>query len=96
GAVFHGLPVRQSQIVQEQLDLLRVRVAPAPGFDATHERTIAERIRERLGDVRVTVQRVPDVPRTPNGKFRAIVSRLTPAERAAVLGRDDADAAEPR
>ena len=94
GAVFHGLPVRQSQIAQERVDLLRVSVAAAPGFDESHERTIIERIRERLGEIEVVVERTPEIARTANGKLRAIVSHLTAAERAAVLGRDEEDAGE--
>jgi phenylacetate-CoA ligase len=85
GAVVFGLPVRQSQVVQEQIDFVRVRVAPDDGFEPAHERTIADRVRERMGDVRVVVERVTEVPRTSSGKLRAVVSNLTPEERAAVL-----------
>jgi phenylacetate-CoA ligase len=86
GAVFFDLPVRQSQIVQEQLALVRVRVAPDDGFGVKHERIITERVRERLGDVRVVVERVNEMPRTSGGKLRSIISQLTPADRAAALG----------
>jgi phenylacetate-CoA ligase len=87
GAVFSGLPVRHSQIVQEALDLLIVRIAPAPEFAHEHEQMIVRRLRQRMGDVRVLVERVVEVPRTANGKLRAVVSRLSAAERAAALGR---------
>jgi phenylacetate-CoA ligase len=83
--VFYGLPVRQSQIVQEHRDMVRVRLAPAPGFDAATERTIIQRLKDRMGDVRVIVDRVAEVPRTANGKLRAIVCQLSAAERAALL-----------
>lgn len=83
--VFYGLPLRQSQIVQESIDLLRVRVSPAPGYGAATERTIIERLRERMGDIRVVVERVTEVPRTENGKLRAIVCNLSPDEREAAL-----------
>lgn len=85
GAVFTGLPVRHSQIVQEALDLLIVRVAPAPEFDDGHAQMIVERLRQRMGSVRVLVECVPEVPRSSNGKLRAVVSRLSPAERAAAV-----------
>jgi hypothetical protein len=52
-----------------------------------HEQLIVERIQQRMGAVRVLVERVPEVPRTANGKLRAVVSRLSPAERAAALER---------
>jgi phenylacetate-CoA ligase len=87
GAVFFDLPVRQSQIVQEELGFVRVRVAPDDAFATRHERIIAERVRERMGDVKVVIERVTEVPRTSNGKLQAIVSNLTPAQRAAALGR---------
>lgn len=83
--VFYGLPVRQSQIIQEHLDVLRIRVTPAPGFNHETERTIVDRLRERMGDVRVIVDRVIEVPRTANGKLRAIVCQLPASERAAAL-----------
>ncbi|HXO85411.1 MAG TPA: hypothetical protein VN803_07790 [Gemmatimonadales bacterium] len=87
GAVFFDLPVRQSQIVQEQLSLVRVRVAPDDAFTMRHERVIAERVRERMGPVQVIVERVTEVPRTSSGKLQAIVSLLSPAQRATALGR---------
>lgn len=86
GAVFSGLPVRHSQIVQEALDLLVVRIAPAPEFEHEHERLIVTRLRQRMGDVRVLVERVAEIPRTANGKLRGVISRLSAAERAAALG----------
>ena len=87
GAVFTGLPVRHSQIAQEALDLLVVRVAPAPGFNTAHEHMIRERLKERMGNVRVLIQRVAEVPRTASGKLRAVVSNLTAEQRGAALGR---------
>jgi phenylacetate-CoA ligase len=85
--VFYGLSVRQSQIVQEQLDLLLVRIAPAPGFTTGHEQVIVNRLRERMGDVRVQVERVAEVPRSANGKLRAVISNLSATQRAAALER---------
>ena len=43
-------------------------------------------LRQRMGDVRVLVERVTEVPRTANGKLRAVVSRLSAADRWAALG----------
>jgi phenylacetate-CoA ligase len=84
-AVFSGLPVRHSQIVQEALDLLVVRVAPAPEFAHEHEKVIVTRLQERMGAIRVLIELVEEVPRAANGKLRAVVSRLSPAQRAAAL-----------
>lgn len=85
--VFYGLKgVRQSQIVQEQIDMLRVIIAPDPGFTPAMARIIVERLRQRMGEVRVVVDQVAEVPRTSNGKLRAVVCNLSPAQRAAALG----------
>lgn len=83
--VFSGLPVRHLQVAQDRLDLVRVRVAPAPGFTDAMERTIVERLQEQMGDVHVIVDRVDEVPRTANGRLRTVVCNLSPAERAAAL-----------
>ncbi len=87
--IFDGIStIREAQIIQEQLDLVRVRVAPAPGFSAAHERTITTGVRERMGEVRVIVDRVDAVPRSPNGKLRAVICNVPVAERAAVLSQN--------
>jgi phenylacetate-CoA ligase len=92
--VFYGLSVRQSQIVQEQIDLLRVRVAPAVGSSTSAlAQTIIDRLRERMGNVRVIVDQVDEVPRTANGKLRAVICELSAAERTAILERGQRDAA---
>jgi hypothetical protein len=43
-----------------------------------------ERIRERLGDVTVELEKVEHIPRTANGKLRAVVCELSQAELASV------------
>jgi phenylacetate-CoA ligase len=83
--VFYGLPVRETQIVQQSLDRLTVRVAPAPGFDAGAERAIVQRLVARMGEVRVDIELVEEVPRTANGKLQSVVCRLS-AERLAEVG----------
>jgi phenylacetate-CoA ligase len=83
-SVFYDVPVREWQIVQQRLDHLLVRVAPDAEFTRGHERVIAHRLRERVGDVQVVVERVPEVPRI-NGKLRVMICDLSPEERAEAL-----------
>jgi len=75
-------PVREAQIVQEALDRVRVRVVPADGYTSADGVAIAARIRDRLGDVVVTVDEVTEIPRTANGKLRAVICQLPESERA--------------
>lgn len=77
--------LRESQIVQERRDLVRVRVALAPGYAADYESTIVARLRERMGNVRVVVEQVAEIPRTANGKLRAVTCELPAEERRALL-----------
>ena len=83
--VFYGLPVRQSQIIQDSLDHVTVKVAPANGFGPHTTRVIDDRLRGRLGDVNVTFDVVAEVPRTSNGKVQAVVCRLSARQREAAL-----------
>ena len=88
--VFDGIGViREAQIIQERLDFVRVRVATAPGFSAAHEHTITMGVRERMGEVQVVVDRVDTIPRTANGKLRAVVCNLSAEERLAAVTRSD-------
>jgi phenylacetate-CoA ligase len=68
-----GIPLREAQIVQESFKKVRVRYVPAPGFTPGHARSLTERLQARMGPVQVTLEEVEQVPRTRNGKFRAVV-----------------------
>jgi phenylacetate-CoA ligase len=74
-----GLPVREAQIVQESLHRVRVRYVPAPGFSAEAGGSIIRGMRERMGAIEVVLERVDEIPRGANGKYRAVVCNL-PAE----------------
>ena len=78
------LPIHEAQIVQEALDRVVVRYVPAPGFGPDDEQSIADRLRERMGPVNVTFEVLDEVPRTKNGKFRAVLCNI-PADEIAAL-----------
>lgn len=67
---------REAQIIQESLDVLRVRYVPAPDITDHTERDIAELLRARLGKMQIIFERRQEIPRTANGKFRAVICRL--------------------
>ncbi len=74
GAFFAGMPIVQAQVIQEAVGRVRIRLIPAPGFEASHAETIQQRVRRRLGDISVEVERVADLPRGPNGKLKGVVN----------------------
>lgn len=76
--LFKGdLPIHEAQIIQDALDCIRVRYVPTADFKTHHERVIAQRLKARMGDVRVVMEPMDEIPRGANGKFRAVVSRIS-------------------
>ena len=78
---FHGIFVGQDhvvegQIIQEALNRIRVKVVPTAAFDQTDAADIETRVRQRLGAVAVIVEPVESIPRSANGKFKAVVSHI--------------------
>jgi phenylacetate-CoA ligase len=75
--LYLGLPnVREGQLVQEAVDHIRLRVAATPAFSEGERATLVERVRQRLGEVRVDVEPVERLERTERGKLKAVVSRV--------------------
>lgn len=72
--------LRQYQIVQEQIDLVRVRVVHDGGLPESAAQSIRDGIRKQLGgDVRVVVEVVEEIPPMPSGKHRYVVSLVAPS-----------------
>jgi phenylacetate-CoA ligase len=80
----NDLPVVEAQIIQEALKKIVVKIVPAANFNETAAKDLADRVRDRMGDVEVNLEQVAAIPRTSRGKFRAVVCRLSAAERASV------------
>ena len=75
------LPIREAQIIQETLDRVRIRYVPAPNFTPESRRAITERLQARMGPVEVVMEQINELPRTANGKFRAVISNLSAEEK---------------
>ncbi len=91
-----SLPIVEAQIVQESLRRMVVRYVPAEGFDSAAAAAIADRLRERMGDVAVILEEVGSIPRDANGKFRAVVCALGKDERVALEAEYRRRSGEPR
>src|SRR5262249_19097125 len=76
-----NLPVVEAQIIQETLDRVRVLYLPAPDYTPQAGRSIIARLQERMGAVEVVLEPVQEIPRGPNGKFRAVICNLPSGER---------------
>jgi len=87
GTLLHGLSliyvlrdmdaVQSFKIVQESLDLVRVLLICSDKDDQSIDETITEVFQKRLGaEVRVSVERVSEIPAESSGKYRYVVSKL--------------------
>jgi len=82
--VFFGLAIREAQVIQEELDEVRVRLVRDADYSAKDEELIRQRLRERLGPVRIRIEAVDEIERGPNGKFQAVICRVEAPEVAPV------------
>jgi phenylacetate-CoA ligase len=78
------LAIREAQVIQETLDVVRVRYVPAEGFGNADARSIIAGLRARIGSVDVIMEEVEAIPRTAGGKFRAVISKLDRSQRQRV------------
>lgn len=69
-----NLPLKLAQIVQTAEDEIVVRVVPDAGYGPGAENTISARIRDRMGNMRVSFEVVDDIPRGAGGKFSAVLN----------------------
>lgn len=74
----------EAQLIQESLNKITVKFVPADNFSERDEKDLSNRIRERLGDVEVKLEKVLQIPRTERGKFRAVVCNLSKEEKSAI------------
>ena len=65
------LPIKEAQIIQEKNNQVRLKFAPGPGFK--HEAELISLLQEKLGPMRVILEKVDQIPREPNGKFKAVI-----------------------
>lgn len=71
------LNVKEAQIIQEDIQAIIVKVVPRQGFSPDNKRMIQEELRLRLGlNIGIQIQMVDSIPRTTNGKFRFVISKV--------------------
>lgn len=70
------LPIIEAQIVQETINTFTVNLVPAQGFTEKHMQELVTRLQDRLGKVHIDIRTMMAIPRGPNGKFRAVISKI--------------------
>jgi phenylacetate-CoA ligase len=71
------LKIKEAQIIQHSLQDIEILIVAAMGFSETDSMNIISRTKDRVGgDMNVYITLVKAIPRGPNGKFRAVESRI--------------------
>lgn len=68
------IPIQEAQIIQEDLETVRIKYIPGPEYD--HDQLLSQRLHERLGNMNFIFERVESIPRGSNGKFKAVISKV--------------------
>jgi phenylacetate-CoA ligase len=72
-----ALHVKEAQVIQRRLGEIAILVAPRPGYSSKDEQDIRRDVRTWLSPtLTVQFEYVEEIPRQPNGKFRAVVSQI--------------------
>ena len=88
--VFKGVTnLKEAQVVQQGPDLMLINVVPGEGFDQHDIRRLQSNMRLHAGNVETKVELVTSIPRSPSGKFRAVICNLKPEQKLAMNGRHE-------
>ena len=76
--VFKGLhSIIEAQIIQEDLNNIRILLVPDSGYNQDLEAHLLENLHAKLGkSVSITVETVTRIPRGPRGKFTSVISKV--------------------
>src|SRR5262249_58577707 len=74
--VVRGLPgISKFKIVQESVEHTRVLLVVEEGFGPSNVERIRAGMAQRLGQVRIDIDMVADIPAEASGKYRHVVSK---------------------
>lgn len=76
--VFKGiLGIFETQIIQESCKSLLINLVSDSSFTAKEEYRLEYEIRKRVGnEINISINKVNEIPKDKNGKFRTVVSRI--------------------
>ncbi len=71
------LDIAEAQILQDTEAAIDVLIVPRESYNRAAEERLLREMRSRLGDsIKIDIREVESIPREPNGKFRAVRSRV--------------------
>ncbi len=83
---FHGLFINingliSAQVIQHKLDEIEIKLIVDKNFQKQNEKIISDRLISQLGNLKSKFTYVKDLPRTKNGKIKAVISYLKNEEK---------------
>lgn len=70
--------VAKSQVIQHDFDDFEIKIIPEEGFNNTEIDILMKGLKERFGqESSIDINIVEDIPRTKNGKFRWVISKIS-------------------
>ncbi len=67
----------KSQIIQDAIDHLQIKLVTTASFSAEDRDTLASGLRQRVGEsMMIDIEIVDDIPPEPSGKFRWVISKV--------------------
>jgi phenylacetate-CoA ligase len=76
GILEHFREIDQFQAVQEKPDTITLRILPTAAWSGQSESAIVAALQEKGADLDVRIERVKEIPLTPGGKRRFVISSL--------------------
>lgn len=76
GVLEHFPQIHTFQVTQDEVDSIVLRVVPGKGFCSAVAEEARRGLAERGADLRIDVEVVDDIPLTPGGKRRFVISEL--------------------
>jgi phenylacetate-coenzyme A ligase PaaK-like adenylate-forming protein len=74
GVLEHFSEIDMFQVVQEKVDSMLIKVVPTKGFTKELENTIVRQLQEKGARLRIDIETVKEIPVSPSGKRRFIIS----------------------
>ncbi len=69
--------IREAQVVQQELGKIMIKIVRRPAYTGKDEEILRQEVQEKVSDqLHVDFEYVTEIPREPNGKFRAVRSLL--------------------
>ena len=78
--IFYDAPVVEAQVIQESITNIHIRYVPTEAFDKNAQLDIEQKLKERMGNIAITFESMSQLPRTANGKLRAVINNVSSDE----------------